>query len=157
MRRKLVIPLVWLAAVLLGIETGGGLFEHLVLDQAWPENLALIQPEQGGVNRGTFWIPVHSLLSLVLLAALWASWPERPLRRRVAWVLGLHFALRVWSFAYFIPAAIRFEAATGTTRGAPDATAWIIQSPLRTLVTFVAFALLFPPRSVAAPRPEANP
>ncbi|MGA9523488.1 MAG: hypothetical protein WBV82_18640 [Myxococcaceae bacterium] len=155
MRNRIALRLVWASAVLLGIEAGGGLFEHLVLDRAWPSNLALIQPNLGGVNRGTFWIAVHTSLTVILLGALWATWPQRPLRIRVAWALGIHVALRVWSFAYFIPAAIRFEAAQAVVDA--DVRAWVIQSPLRTLVTLIAWVILFRPRDIGSSLPGSSP
>lgn len=132
---------------MLAIEVGGGIFEHIVLDRAWPSNLALIQPGQGGVNRAHFWMVVHGILSVSLLASLWAAWPHRALRKRVAWALGLHVALRIWSFAYFIPNALRFEQATSVDPG--DVRTWVILSPLRTALTLVAFVLLCRPKDLA--------
>lgn len=138
----------WASAVLLAFEVGGGLYEHLVLDAAWPANLELIQPARDGVNRATFWMLVHSALSLSLLAGLWSTWPARVLRRRMAWTLGLHLALRAWSFAYFIPAALKFEAADAVIP--EDARTWILLSPLRTALTLVALVILWRPGDVAA-------
>lgn len=146
MRNRLAAGLVWCCTLLLAIEVGGGIFEHLVLDRAWPSNLALIQPERGGAHRAPFWMVVHGGLTVSLLATLWATWPHRELRKRVAWVLGLHVAMRIGSFAYFIPAALRFEQATAVS---PDEVrTWVILSPLRTALTLVAFVLLFRPKDV---------
>ncbi|MFP2906241.1 hypothetical protein ACLESD_14475 [Pyxidicoccus sp. 3LFB2] len=146
MRNRLAAGLVWFCTLLLAIEVGGGIHEHLVLDRAWPSNLALIQPERGGAHRAPFWMVVHGVLSLSLLATLWATWPHRELRKRVAWVLGLHLALRIGSFAYFIPAALRFEQATSVS---PDEVRmWVLLSPLRTALTLLAFVLLFRPKDV---------
>ena len=145
-RQRIAGLLVWAAALLLAIEVGGGIFEHLVLDRAWPSNLALIHPGQGGVHRAPFWIFVHTTLMFTLIGALWASWPWRTVRRRVAWALGLHLVMRVWSFAYFIPAAVRFESASSAA--ADEVRTWIVLSPLRTTLTLVAFAMLYRPRDV---------
>ncbi|HVG64364.1 MAG TPA: hypothetical protein VNA24_37730 [Hyalangium sp.] len=146
LRTRLAAGLVWFSALMVAIEVGGGIFEHLVLDRAWPSNLALIQPERGGAHRAPFWMIVHGVLTVSLLATLWASWPHRALRKRVAWVLGLHVAMRIWSFVYFIPVALRFEQATSVN---PDEVqTWVILSPLRTALTLVAFVLLFRPKDV---------
>ena len=143
LRNRLAPWFVWGAGLLLAFEVGGGIYEHLVLDQAWPSNLALIQPSHGGANRAPFWIVVHTLLTITLLAALWASWRHATLRRRVSWTLGIHVALRAWTFAYFIPAALRFEAAQALI---PDeARTWVLLSPIRTAATFVALAILWRP------------
>ena len=145
-RDRIAPPLVWLSALLLGAEVGGGVYEHLVLDRAWPSNLALSQSGQGGVDRSLFWIAIHSSLLLALLGALWATWREAALRKRVAWALGLHLAMRTWSFAYFIPAALRFESAT--TVDPEQVRTRVLMSPLRTALTLVAFAVLFRPGDV---------
>jgi hypothetical protein len=146
MRNRIAAGLFWFSTLMLAVEVGGGIFEHLVLDSAWPSNLALIQPERGGAHRAPFWMVVHGVLSVSLLATLWATWPHQALRKRVAWVLGLHVALRAGSFAYFIPAALRFEQATSVN---PDEVrTWVILSPLRTALTLVALGLLFRPKDV---------
>ena len=152
LRDRLAAPLVWLSALLLGAEVGGGIYEHLVLDRTWPSNLALIQSGQGGVDRSLFWIAIHSSLLLALLGALWATWKEAALRRRVAWALGLHLAMRICSFAYFIPAALRFEAATSVSP--EQVRTWVLLSPLRTALTLVAFAVLFRPAHVRHARSD---
>lgn len=146
LRNRVAPYLVWLSALLLASEVGGGIYEHLVLDRAWPSNLALIRPERGGVHRAPFWILVHTSLLVALLGALWATWRDATLRKRVAWALGLHGVMRLWSFAYFIPAALRFESATSVSP--EQVQTWVILSPLRTALTVVAFVLLFRPGDV---------
>lgn len=48
-------------------------------------------------------------LELSLLVSAWVSWSHVSLRVwLIAAVVG-HFTARVWSFAYFIPRAVRFE------------------------------------------------
>lgn len=143
LRNRLAPWFVWGAGLLLAFEVGGGIYEHLVLDMAWPANLALIQPEHGGVHRAPFWMVVHTLLTVVLLVALWACWRSATLRPRVSWALGIHLALRAWTFAYFIPAALRFEAAQ--TLLPDEARTWVLLSPIRTAATLVALAILWRP------------
>lgn len=124
----------------LWLQLGGSLYEALVLDTAWPTHPALIQPELGGADRKTFWIPVHGLASLALPVALWAAWRARPAR---AWLLGAlvaYIAIRAWTFVYFIPAALRFEAPGPVD---PDAAqAWVLWSlgraPLLVAATWAA-------------------
>ncbi|MCI0569452.1 MAG: hypothetical protein L0Y66_01745 [Myxococcaceae bacterium] len=143
--RSLLAPwTLWGSALLLAFEVGGGFYEHLVLDWAWPSNLALIQPQNGGVNRAPFWIVVHTLLSFSLLGALWSNWRNTLLRKRLVWTLGIHVALRAWTFAYFIPAALRFEAAQILVP--EQAQTWVMLTPIRTLVTFAALVILWRPR-----------
>ena len=97
------------ALVIGAIGVGGGVYETLIVDPLWLENLAIIQPLRGGLDRKRFWIPIHSLYEVALLVGVWSSWNEAGSR---SWLLGAvaaHVAARAWSFAYFIPNALRFE------------------------------------------------
>src|SRR5262249_50300566 len=92
------------------LAAGGGLYEHLVVDPVWPANAAVIQPDRGGVNRKLFWVPFHAALTLALPVALWAAWRSPAARRWLLAAVGGYVALRAWTFAYFVPQALRFEA-----------------------------------------------
>lgn len=105
-----VVALAPLVALILGaIALGGGIYETLLVDRAWPNNPAIVQPSRGGINRGFFWGPVHTLYELALVVAAWSAWSDREVRWWVIAALITHLAARAWSFAYFIPNAIRFE------------------------------------------------
>ena len=43
---------------------GGGLYEFLVVDPAWPKRPGIIQPRNGGVSRARFWVPVHTVFEV---------------------------------------------------------------------------------------------
>ena len=99
-----------LCALMLGvIGLGGGVYETLVVDPVWPDNPAIIRAERGGIKRARFWIPAHSLYELALLVSLWMVWNVPDARWWTVAALAIHLAARAWSFAYFIPRAIRFE------------------------------------------------
>ena len=99
-----------LTAMLIGaIGVGGGIYETLLVDRVWPSNPAVIQPNRGGINRGLFWMPVHSLYELALLVTAWTLWDVAGARWWLVGALAAHFAARAWSFTYFIPKALRFE------------------------------------------------
>ncbi|HLV64915.1 MAG TPA: hypothetical protein VKY73_03855 [Polyangiaceae bacterium] len=108
-RLQLARGLTYAALFAFGLDLGGSLYEHLVIDTAWVDNPALIQPAQGGISRGAFWIPMHIALTVLLAAALWATFKERAVRKRVLWAIGLYAAMRIWTFAYFVPLALQFE------------------------------------------------
>jgi hypothetical protein len=100
-----------LVALVLGaIALGGGLYETILIDRSWPRMPAIIQPDRGGINRKLFWGPAHGLFELALLVASWLAWAAPTRRFWVITALVAHFGTRAWSFAYFIPAALRFEA-----------------------------------------------
>src|SRR5690606_3254709 len=118
-----------LALVVFIVQIGGSLYEHLVIDRVWPENPALIQPARGGVDRKVFWIPVHGAVTLALPVALWAAWRFPAARAWLLAAIGSYVALRVWTFAYFIPGVARFESAEVVS--AEAARAWVRWSILR--------------------------
>jgi hypothetical protein len=104
------VVLVPLIAVVLGaIGIGGGVYETLLVDRVWPTNPAIIQPDRGGIDRGLFWMPVHTCYELALIAAVWMVWNIVDARWWLIAALVTHFAARAWSFAYFIPKALQFE------------------------------------------------
>jgi hypothetical protein len=104
------LAIVPLAALTLGaVGLGGGLYETLLVDPVWPRNPAMIQPSRGGLDRKRFWGPVHGLSEIALLVSAWTVWSAAAARPWVVAALSAHFAARAWSFAYFIPRALRFE------------------------------------------------
>ena len=103
---RMASPLI--ALVLGTIGLGGGIYETLLVDRVWPANLAIIQPQRGGLDRKRFWIPVHTLYEIALVVSAWALWKTHA-RSWIVIALLAHFASRIWSFAYFIPKALRFE------------------------------------------------
>lgn len=124
---------------------GGGFYETFLVDKAWPKMPAMIQPDRGGINRKLFWGPVHGLFELGLLAAIWSTWSLPTVCFWVWCAFAAHLVVRIWSFAYFIPMAIRFEAGSvgdsdTTSRAARK---WIRLSRLRLPLEFLAVALLF--------------
>jgi hypothetical protein len=99
-----------LSALVLGaIGLGGGIYETLLVDRVWPDNPAIIQPSRGGLNRALFWAPVHTLYEIALIISAWMVWSDTYNRFLIIVALIAHFGSRAWSFAYFIPNALRFE------------------------------------------------
>ena len=93
------------------LKLGGGLYECLLLDRVWPANPSLIQPHRGGVNRKLFWMPLHFAFEIAVVIALWLAWDDEHARIWLLLAAGSHLVMRAWSFAYFIPRALAFEAA----------------------------------------------
>ena len=103
---SVIAPLIALIFGAIGL--GGGIYETLIVDRVWPDNLAIIQPKRGGLDRKRFWIPIHTLYEIALLASAWTLWSNYT-RSWIVAALVAHFVSRAWSFAYFIPMALRFE------------------------------------------------
>jgi uncharacterized iron-regulated membrane protein len=140
-----LILLVALSAALALVSLGGGLYEHLVVDPAWPRRPEIIQPARGGVSRRRFWIPAHTAFEFSLLASLFTLWSS-PARTPLLVALASHATMRVWSAFDFIPKALGFEKADPASVDALAARRWTRRSlgrmPLD-LVTFGAMLTAF--------------
>lgn len=138
--------MVGVAAAMALMSLGGGVYEVLVIDAAWPSRPDLIRPARGGVMRRRFWMPMHGLFELALLASLVMAWSAPTVRLPLLWAFGAHALMRVWSFAYFIPRALAFEAEGAAYPGTEAARNWVSRSRLRLpldLVTIGAVVTAF--------------
>jgi hypothetical protein len=137
----LIVPLVALA--LGAIVLGGGIYETLLVDAVWPRNPAIIQPARGGLNRGLFWGLAHPPYELALLASVWLTWSHPAMRSWTALALTAHLVARAWSFAYFIPRALRFEKMGDLTEDQrQQAIHWIGLSRVRPFIEIVSIIAL---------------
>ena len=117
---------------------GGGFYEVLVVDPAWPKRPELIQPDRGGISRVRFWMPAHSLFELSVISALIAAWPA-PVVRQWLWVaLISHVVTRIWSFSDFIPKAMAFERADPKSIMEGAARKWTRRSMFRVPLELVS-------------------
>jgi hypothetical protein len=116
--------LVAVATALALISLGGGAYEYLVVDPAWPARPDIIQPGRGGVSRRRFWIPAHTLFELTLIASLIALWGAPSMRAPLLLALATHATMRLWSAFDFIPKALAFERAEPSSIDARAARRW---------------------------------
>jgi hypothetical protein len=116
--------LVVISAALALITLGGGAYEYLVVDRAWPRRPDLIQPSRGGVSRRRFWIPAHTAFELSLIASLVTVWSSPAVRTPLLVALATHATMRVWSAFDFIPKALAFEKADPTSIDVGAARRW---------------------------------
>ena len=114
------------------LSLGGSLYESLVVNTAWLDHPALIQPERGGIDRKVFWIPIHTILTVGLVGAAWACWPRRSARRWVLAAAALYLGVRLWTALYFIPLALEVEAGAVVTPSLLERSrTWVLLSALR--------------------------
>jgi hypothetical protein len=118
------VALLALSAALALVSLGGGLYEYLVVDPAWPRRPDVIQPGRGGVSRRRFWIPAHTAFELSLIASLVAVWSSPAARTPLLVALATHAVMRLWSAFDFIPKALAFERAEPTTIDVAAARRW---------------------------------
>lgn len=139
----LTLAAIALAAALAAIRLGGGLYEYLVVDPAWPKRPDLIQPDRGGISRRRFWIPAHLAFELVLVASLILAWPQPYLRSCLLIGLVSHAVMRIWSAFDFIPRALAFEKTDPATVDEAAARRWTRRSLLRLPLDIVTCAAMF--------------
>jgi hypothetical protein len=118
------VILISVAAALASMSLGGGLYEYLVVDPAWPRRPDLIQPSRGGVSRRRFWIPAHIAFELSLIASLVMTWDSHTIRTPLLIALATHTTMRLWSAFDFIPKALAFEKADPTSIDVRSARRW---------------------------------
>jgi hypothetical protein len=123
--------LVAVSAALALASLGGGLYEYLVVDPAWPRRPDVIQPSRGGVSRKRFWIPAHTAFELSLVASLVATWGSPGVRTPLLVALATHATMRLWSAFDFIPKALAFERADPATIDSRAARRWSRRSLAR--------------------------
>lgn len=125
------LGLVLLAVAAALVTLGGGLYEYLVIDPAWPERPEIIQPQRGGVSRKRFWIPVHVAFELLLIVSLVLWWGVPGVRLPLLLALVSHAVMRLWSAVDFIPKALAFERADPGSVEPGAARRWTRRSVLR--------------------------
>jgi hypothetical protein len=113
------------------VALGGGLYEFLVVDPAWPKRPGIIQPRNGGVSRARFWVPAHTLFEVLLIITLVVAWGETDVRIALLVALVSHAVMRVWSLVDFVPKAVAFEKADPATVEEASAVRWTRRSLLR--------------------------
>ena len=113
------------------VTLGGGLYEFLVVDPAWPKRPGIIQPRNGGVARARFWVPAHAVFEVLLIVTLVVAWGEVHVRIALLVALVSHAVMRIWSLVDFVPKAVAFEKADPATVDEGFAVRWTRRSLLR--------------------------
>ncbi|MCH9667916.1 MAG: hypothetical protein K0U80_08660 [Actinomycetia bacterium] len=110
---------------------GGGLYEALVVDPFWPKRPGIIQARNGGIKRGRFWLPAHTLFEVLLLVAVIVTWSDADVRAALLVALVSHAAMRIWSLVDLIPQAQTFEKKDPAKVDEAAAIRWTRRSRLR--------------------------
>lgn len=91
---------------------GAQIFETLVLVPKWvadpPRSFQLLA-DKNGTSLKTFWIVFHSIHEVSFLLAIALTWQIKSVSIPMLVLFILHFAVRVWTLAYFAPNIIRFQ------------------------------------------------
>jgi hypothetical protein len=128
---------------LAAISVGGALYEHAVVDAAWPRNPVIIQPAKLGLSRVRFWVPAHVALEVSLIAALAMNWKFPGARNPLLAAFTCHAVMRIWTFIDLIPKVLAFERADAASISRASAKAWVVRSMLRLPLSIGTMALAF--------------
>jgi len=116
---------IWLSITTLiyFIMNGAQIFETLVFVPKWtaspPDNFNLLLDGRG-TNLKTFWTVFHSLHEITFILAIIFCWKIDPVRNWLLILFAIHFAIRVWTIAYFAPNIIDFQKIAETPTLAKD-------------------------------------
>ncbi len=94
-----------LAAISFVIVIGGAVYEHLAVVPAWssavPASLTMFQGEYA-LAAGRFWIPIHPVTLVLLIAALVLNWRSERREYIIATIAGYAAVLAVTT-VWFVP------------------------------------------------------
>ena len=100
------------AIILWGTLLGGIVYSHIVFLPVYLSNLpnsAVVVNGTYGLNEAPFWMMIHPLLILSLIAALVLNWKFRARRKLILISFGIYFVVIVVTSMYFVPELIAFE------------------------------------------------
>jgi hypothetical protein len=96
---------------------GAQIFETAVIVPKWtaspPESFQLFRG-QFGLDFKAFWIAMHSIHEITFLIAIAVCW-KLEIRNWLLVLFAIHFAVRVWTLAYFAPNIIEFQQLANVT------------------------------------------
>ena len=107
----------FLAVVLWGTLLGGIAYSHLVYFppylSALPDSAVVVNGPYG-LREAIFWMIIHPLLILSLIAALALNWKSRPRRKLIIISCGVYLLVLVVTQLYFLPELVAFEHSPGS-------------------------------------------
>jgi hypothetical protein len=135
-----------LAIVLWGTLLGGIAYSHLVYFPAYLSDLpasAVIVNGPYALNEGIFWMTIHPLLIISLVAALVLNWQAPARRRLIAISFAIYVIVLLLTFFYFLPELVLFKNSPQSTVPATEWLArgrrWQRLSWLRGAIMYLAF------------------
>lgn len=102
----------FLTIILWGTLLGGIVYSHIVFFPVYLSALpdsAIVVNGTYGLHEGRFWMTIHPLLILSLIAALVLNWKFRTRRKLILMSFGIYFVVLVVTRLYFLPELGAFE------------------------------------------------
>ncbi|HMJ70255.1 MAG TPA: hypothetical protein VK508_15230 [Cyclobacteriaceae bacterium] len=104
------------------IMNGAGIFETAVIIPKWsaspPESLQIFRGEHG-IDLKIFWIVMHTVHEITFIIAIIFCWHIGGVRELLLMLFGVHFGIRVWTLAYFVPNIMEFQKIANTGEAMP--------------------------------------
>lgn len=149
--RKLATAVLMLTIILWGTLLGGIVYSHLVFFpvylSALPGSAVLVNGPYA-MNETIFWVIIHPLLIISLVAALALNWRSKWRRRLIGISFIVYVVVLVMTQIYFVPELVLFKHSPESTLSPAE---WLVRgrrwqqlSWLRGLIMYLAFIpLLF--------------
>lgn len=103
---------VYITTLIYFLMNGAQIFETLVFVPKWtdtpPANFKLLLDGRGASLK-FFWIVFHSLHEITFILAIIFCWKIGFARNWLLVLFAIHFAVRVWTLAFFAPNIINFQ------------------------------------------------
>ena len=117
-----------LSVILWGTLLGGVAYSHLVYFPAYLSALpdsAVVVNGPYGLNEGVFWVLIHPLLILSLVATLALNWKLKPRRKLIAITCAVYFVTMVVTSLYFVPELRAFQRSPGSGLSSAE---WLVRT-----------------------------
>jgi hypothetical protein len=146
------------------IVIGGATYEHAAIVPVWsaavPESLAMFQGRYG-LTAQNFWIPIHPVTLVLLIAALVGNW-NTPRRNYILTTIAGYIAILATTFVYFVPELLALTQTAYSTTVDPELTRranfWEILSLVRLgALLLLAVVLLLGLSKPASPKSQQPP
>jgi hypothetical protein len=102
----------FLVVILWGTLLGGITYSHLVYFpvylSALPDSAVVVNGPYG-LHEGIFWLTIHPLLILSLIAALLLNWKSKSRRKLILISFAVYLLVLVATRIYFVPELVAFE------------------------------------------------
>jgi hypothetical protein len=146
---KLGTPVLMLAIVVWGTLLGGIAYSHLVFFPAYLSDLpgsAVLVNGPYPISETAFWVIIHPLLIISLVAALVLNWKSSSRRKLIAISFVVYVIMLLVSLYYFVPELALFRNSPQSTVPPTEWLArgrrWQRLSWLRGLAVYIAFVPL---------------
>jgi hypothetical protein len=148
------------AIIFWGILLGGIVYSHIAFFPVYLSDLpnsAIVVTGKYGIHEASFWMTVHPLLILSLIAALALNWKIKARRNLLALSFGIYVVVLIVSGVFFIPELIAFEKSQESNLPASEWLArgqrWRSLSHIRGIMCFLGFL----PLLLAQTKPAVEP